>query len=151
MTKKPVRQRLFATHRTWWWLWPPRSQAQKANHRTKKSLTALLNVIYMETMETKYILTIIGLLIGYTAFIFSGFSWMLKSQVEPIQMNQVRMESTLNDRMDRLDDRMDRLDKRMGRIESKLDQILTAQNANLQKKGKFTSKFTPRENASVAE
>ncbi len=37
-------------------------------------------------------LSIIGLIIMYTGFIFAGFSYMLRINIQPIKENQVRME-----------------------------------------------------------
>ena len=82
-------------------------------------------------MNKKELLATATFVTLYTGFVFTGFSWMLSSKIEPIKENQVRLENRMEKRMDRMATRMDRMEteqkdikERIIRIESMLGQIL---------------------------
>ena len=125
-------------------------------------------------MNKKELLAGATFLVLYTGFIFTGFGWMLGSQIKAevapikaevtfikaeiapvkaeialIKENQVRLDT----RMDHIEKQMNRMEERIGlemqEIKSMLGQILVAQN--IHHKGKQASKIKKAPKTKVAE
>ena len=109
-------------------------------------------------MNKKDLFAILTILIIYTGFIFTGFSWMLGSKISPLEKRMDHMESEikvvkteLNNRMDRMETEQKDIKERIIRIESMLGQILIAQNLHHKGKAKPVGKFKKPSTAKPAQ
>ena len=85
----------------------------------------------------KETIALISFLVFYTSVLFGGFSWMLKSQIQPIKGILTNHITDTNKKIDRLTDRIDKLNDR---IDKQSDQFNTLYELLLKEKQNQSSK-----------